>query len=424
MNNASRSTTPLADRFRPTTFDDMVGQSHLVGERGALRSLVATGRLRSMVFFGPPGCGKTTAAAIIAEQSGMLLRRLNATSASLADVRKVADEADSLLGQNGVILYLDEIQYFNKKQQQSLLEYVEDGRITLVTSTTENPYFYVYDALLSRCSVFEFKPVTAAEIRPRLDAVLASLRESGECEAAFSDDALDFIAGCAGGDVRRALTLLELTLACAEGSGSDTVDEDFVRSVTPSLAAGRFDADGDVHYDLLSCLQKSIRGSDPDAALFYLAKLLEGGDIISPIRRLLVIASEDIGQAYPMAAVIVKACCDAAKELGLPEARIPLANAVVTLATAPKSNTAYAALDAASADIRAGRGVNVPTHLQSPLFKGYRYPHDFVNDWCRQQYLPDDLRDRRYYEFGENKTEQAAKAYWERVRGEGERKKK
>ena len=428
MNNATRNTSPLAARFRPTTFDEMVGQSHLVGEHGALRSLVSTGRLRSMVFFGPPGCGKTTAAAIIAEQSGMLLRRLNATSASLADVRKVADEADSLLGRNGVILYLDEIQYFNKKQQQSLLEYVEDGRITLVTSTTENPYFYVYDALLSRCSVFEFKPVTAAEIRPRLDAVLAELRASGETDARFTDGALDFIAGCAGGDVRKALTLLELTLACAEGGGDarrdEPIDEDFVRSVTPSVAAGRFDADGDVHYDLLSCLQKSIRGSDPDAALFYLAKLLEGGDIISPIRRLLVIASEDIGQAYPMAAVIVKACTDAAKELGLPEARIPLANAVVTLATAPKSNTAYLGLDAAAADIRAGKGVSVPRHLQSPLFKGYRYPHDFVNDWCVQQYLPDDLADRRYYEFGENKTEQAAKAYWERVKSEGERKKK
>lgn len=433
MNNAARNTSPLANRFRPKSFDEMVGQSHLVGERGALRALVSTGRLRSMIFFGPPGCGKTTAASIIAEQSGMLLRRLNATSASLADVRKVAEEADSLLGQNGVILYLDEIQYFNKKQQQSLLEYVEDGRITLVTSTTENPYFYVYDALLSRCSVFEFKSVTGAEIRPRLDAVLAELRAGGETDATFTSEALDFIAGCAGGDVRKALTLLELTLACAdgagkaegaEGAGGVTVDEDFVRSVTPSVAAGRFDADGDVHYDLLSCLQKSIRGSDADAALFYLARLLEGGDIISPIRRLLVIASEDIGQAYPMAAVIVKACTDAAKELGLPEARIPLANAVVTLATAPKSNTAYAALDAASADIRAGKGVTVPPQLQSPLFKGYRYPHDYVNDWCRQQYLPDDLCSRRYYEFGENKTEQAAKAYWERVKGEGERKKK
>ena len=422
MNNANRPAAPLADRFRPKDFDSMVGQSNLVGKRGALRALVASGHIRSMVFFGPPGCGKTTAATIIAEQSGMLLRCLNATSASLADVHKVAAEADSIMGQNGVILYLDEIQYFNKKQQQSLLEYVEDGRITLITSTTENPYFYIYDALLSRTSVFEFKPVTAADIRPRLDAVLAELRENGETDAQFTDGALDFIAGCAGGDVRKALTMLELALSLADG-GAAQIDEDALRAVTPSVAAGRFDAAGDAHYDLLSCLQKSIRGSDPDAALFYLAKLLEGGDIISPCRRLMVIASEDIGQAYPMAAVIVKACVDSAKELGLPEARIPLANAAVTLATAPKSNTAYAGLDRAAADIRAGKGVSVPRHLQSPLFKGYRYPHDFVNDWCRQEYLPDDLRGAKYYEFGENKTEQAAKAYWERVKGEGEKKK-
>ena len=420
MNNANRSTAPLADRFRPTDFDSMVGQSHLVGKRGALRAVVASGRIRSMVFFGPPGCGKTTAASIIAEQSGMLLRRLNATSASLADVHKVAAEADSIMGRNGVILYLDEIQYFNKKQQQSLLEYVEDGRITLITSTTENPYFYVYDALLSRTSVFEFKPVTAADIRPRLDAVLAELRENGETDATFTDGALDFIAGCAGGDVRKALTALELSLSLADGG---EIDEETVRNVTPSVAAGRFDAAGDVHYDLLSCLQKSIRGSDPDAALFYLAKLLEGGDILSPCRRLLVIASEDIGQAYPMAALIVKACVDSARELGLPEARIPLANAAVMLATAPKSNTAYAGFDRAAADVRAGKGVSVPRHLQSPLYKGYRYPHDFVNDWCRQQYLPDDLAGAKYYEFGENKTEQAAKAYWERVKAEGEKKK-
>lgn len=434
MNNYKYKNTPLADRMRPSSFDEMVGQRHLVGKGGALRSLVEAGRIPSMVFFGPPGCGKTTAASIIAQRSGMELRCLNATTAALADIRKVAQESDSVLGSNGILLYLDEIQYFNKKQQQSLLEYIEDGRITLISSTTENPYYYIYDALLSRLSVFEFKPVTAEDVASRLKDVTRELTgkepipdgipaEAVKGKSALTEGAIRFIAGCAGGDVRRALTMLELSLSCAEGGKVDLIDEDFVRSLTPSVAAGRFDADGDVHYDLLSALQKSIRGSDPDAALFYLAKLLEGGDIISPCRRLMVIASEDIGQAYPMAAVIVRACVESAKELGLPEARIPLANATVTLATAPKSNTAYSGLDAAAADIRAGMGVEIPEILKSPRFKGYRYPHDYVNDYCRQEYLPADLRGRKYYEFGQNKTEQAAKAYWDGVKSAPERKK-
>ena len=255
MNNYTYKNAPLADRSRPSSFDEMVGQAHLIGKNGALRALVASGRIPSMVFFGPPGCGKTTAASIIASLSGMELRCLNATTAALADIRKIADEADSVIGQGGILLYLDEIQYFNKKQQQSLLEYIEDGRITLISSTTENPYYYIYDALLSRLSVFEFKPVTASDIIPRLRAVF---EESGESALSFTGEAYAFIAGCAGGDVRRALTMLELSVNCAKGSGTDTVDEEFVRSLTPSVAAGQFDADGDVHYDLLSALQKSI----------------------------------------------------------------------------------------------------------------------------------------------------------------------
>ena len=399
---------PCADRIRPSDFDGVVGQQHLVGKNGVLRKMCEHGHITSMIFFGPPGTGKTTCASIIAQKSGMELRRLNATTASLDDVKAVAAETSGIFAQNGILLYLDEIQYFNKKQQQSLLEYLEDGRITLIASTTENPYYYIYDALLSRCSVFRFKPVSADDMLPLLRRVSNELTGGG-----ITEEALRFIAGCSQGDVRRAVTLLD----CAAGISDGEITEEDVRSFVPDVAAGCFDSNGDVHYDLLSCLQKSIRGSDPDAAVFYLARLLEGGDLLSPCRRLLVIASEDIGQAYPMAAAITYACVESAKALGLPEARIPLANAVVMLATAPKSNTAYCAVNEAAEDIKRGRGLDIPEHLKSPLFKGYVYPHDFPNDWTEQQYLPSDIRTKRYYRFGENKNEQAAKAYWEKIKG-------
>lgn len=399
--------TPAADRLRPSDFDQVAGQQHLVGENGILRRLSDSGHFGSMIFFGPPGTGKTTCATIIAQKSGMELRRLNATTASLSDVKSVAAETEGLLGQNGILLYLDEIQYFNKKQQQSLLEYIEDGRITLIASTTENPYYYIYDALLSRCSVFEFRPVSARDVFVHLQRVADTL-----CGNGADEKALQYVASVCGGDVRRALTMLECASAAADG----TVTEEIVHALTPSVMAGSFDRDGDVHYDLLSALQKSIRGSDPDAAVFYLARLLEGGDLISPCRRLQVIASEDIGAAYPMAAAITRACVESARELGLPEAQIPLANAAVMLATAPKSNTAYAAINAAFADVRAGKGREVPHHLRSPKFEGYIYPHDYPGRWVDQQYLPTDLKDRQYYQFGENKTEQAAALYWEKVK--------
>ncbi len=415
------NTSPTADRLRPESFDDMVGQERLVGKNGVLRRILASGSIPSMIFFGPPGTGKTTAAFIIAKASGMELRRLNATTASLSDIREVTKETEGIFGTSGILLYLDEIQYFNKKQQQSLLEFIEDGRITLIASTTENPYYYIYDALLSRCSVFEFRPVTAVELLPRLRQAVAILSgEDPDRPLTADDGALLRIASMAAGDVRRAIGYIESAYAYLKGGdGEMHITDETVDLFTNSVSAGNFDRDGDVHYDLLSALQKSIRGSDPDAAVFYLAKLLEGGDLISPCRRLMVIASEDIGAAYPMAAVIVRACIDSARELGLPEARIPLANAAVMLATAPKSNTAYSAFDMAAADIKAGRGTTMPEHLRSPLFKGYKYPHDYTYDYIPQQYLPDDLKGRRYYAYGDNKTEQTAKAYWDKAEAEG-----
>lgn len=403
---------PIADKLRPTSFDEIAGQAHLVSEKGVIRRMLKSGRLTNMIFFGPPGTGKTTVANIIAKNSDMQLYRLNATTASLSDVKEVIAQSSSVFSSSGTLLYLDEIQYFNKKQQQSLLEYIEDGRVTLIASTTENPYFYIYDALLSRCSVFEFKRVASSDMIPLMRRAIVALNEEASLDKDADDDALEFLASCSGGDVRHALTLLEGAYYASEGK----ITKDTAKEFIPTVSAGSFDRDGDVHYNLLSALQKSIRGSDPDAAVFYLAKLLEGGDIISACRRLQVIASEDIGLAYPQAASITYALCASARELGLPEARIPLANCAVMLATAPKSNTAYQAINSAIEDIHNGLGQNVPEHLKSPLFKGYKYPHGYPNDYVEQQYLPNDIKDKKYYSYGENKNEQAAKAYWDNVK--------
>ncbi len=409
----SQMSIPLADRVRPRSFDEMIGQEKLIGRNGVLRRMVDTGHITNMIFFGPPGTGKTTAANIIAERSGMTLRKLNATTASIADVKEVIDETGTLLGSGGILLYLDEIQYFNKKQQQSLLEYIEDGRITLIASTTENPYFYVYNAIISRSAVFEFSPVTPSEISKAILRALDVLNGS-DGSVTIEPDALEALAGCGAGDVRRSLGLLENAYYLVADI-TNVISKSTIDDLTPKVL-GSFDRAGDVHYDLLSCLQKSIRGSDPDAAIFYLAKLLEGGDLISACRRLQVIASEDIGLAYPMAAAITRACVESARELGLPEARIPLANAALMLATAPKSNSAESAIDRASQDINSGKGQTLPKHLQSPKFEGYKYPHMFENHWVEQQYLPDDLQHAKYYDFGANKSEQTAKAYWEQVK--------
>ncbi len=404
---------PIADILRPTSFSQVAGQEHLVSARGVITRMLGSGRISNMIFFGPPGTGKTTVANIIAKNSQMELFKLNATTATLSDIKEVIAQSDSVFSSKGILLYLDEIQYFNKKQQQSLLEFIEDGRVTLIASTTENPYFSIYDALISRCSVFEFKHVSAKEIIPVLKRALDELNKESSLSKTASDDALEFLAGCAGGDVRHALTLFEGAYFASENEITENIAREFI----PSVSAGMFDRDSDVHHNLLSGLQKSIRGSDPDAAIFYLARLLEGGDIISACRRLQVIASEDIGLAYPQAAQITYALCQSAKELGLPEARIPLANCAIMLATAPKSNTAYLAIARANEDIKSGKGQETPIHLQAPLFKGYKYPHDFSNDYVEQQYLPDDIKNAKYYEYGSNKTEQAAKSYWEAIKG-------
>ena len=397
----------LADLLRPKTFDDIVGQEHLFGNRGVIRRMVESGRITNKIFYGPPGIGKTTAAEIIAAQSGMQFRRLNATSASLSDVKAVLSETNNVFGAGGILLYLDEIQYFNRKQQQSLLEYMEDGRVTLISSTTENPHFYVYNAILSRASLFEFKPVSPSAIIPALRRALDYLNgESGTAKTA-SDALLEKIGRATGGDVRRAIGLLENTFFAADG---ELCEEDMMSF---STSVGNFN--DDTHFDLLSCLQKSIRGSDPDATAFYVAKLVAAGELLALCRRLQVIASEDIGLAYPQAAAITRACCESAVELGLPEGRIPLINAALMLATSPKSNSAYLALGAAMQDVSDGKGVVVPTHLQSPLFKGYRYPHDYPDHYVAQQYLPDDLRGKKYYQPAPNKQEAAAAAYWEGV---------
>ena len=404
---------PLADRLRPTSFDEVAGQTHLVGKNGVLRRLTERGRIPNLIFYGPPGTGKTTVAKIIAKIAGMQLFMLNATTASVSDVKEVLSSTGNLFSDGGTLLYLDEIQSFNKKQQQSLLEFMEDGRITLIASTSENPYYYVYNALLSRSSVFEFKSLRPEECVPTLRRAVNLLNEDFGTDKKVDDALLKGVAAACGGDVRMSIGVIENAFYISDGE----ITDESVSSLIPTVV-GHYDRDGDVHYDLLSCLQKSIRGSDPDAAVFYLARLLASGDILSVCRRLLVIANEDVGCAYPLAASIAYACCESAKAVGLPEAAIPLANATVILATLPKSNSSYTAYHRACEDMAKGLGSTVPEHLQSPDFKGYLYPHDYKNNFVIQDYLPYDLVGRRYYEFGTNKTEQAAKAYYDMIRAE------
>lgn len=415
---------PLADEIRPDNLSEVVGQRHILGANGLLRRIIEGGTVPNLIFYGPSGTGKTTVANLIAKKTKRPLHRLNATTASISDIKDIIGDIGTMLAPEGVLLYLDEIQYFNKKQQQSLLEFMENGKITLIASTTENPYFYVYNAVLSRATVFEFKPVTAEDVRPAVERGIQIMSARLECQVVCESGVVAHIASACGGDVRKAMNAIELLLGSAwrEGEVLRITLED--AQMAAQRSAMRYDRAGDDHYDILSALQKSIRGSDPDAGLHYLARLLEAGDLLSACRRLMVMASEDVGLAYPQAVSIVKGCIDAANMLGLPEAQIPLAQAVVLLATAPKSNSACAGIHRAMADVQAGKSGDYPRHLQNKHAdssgleqeQGYRYPHDFPNHYVKQQYLPDQIKDANYYNFGDNKTEQAAKRYWDEIK--------
>ena len=418
---------PLADRIRPQSINEVVGQHHLLDEGKPLRRIIDGGKIPNMIFYGPSGVGKTTVASIIAERTDMRLHRLNGTTASTTDLKEVFNEIGSIAAMGGILLYLDEIQYFNKRQQQSLLEFIENGSVTLIASTTENPYFYIYNAILSRCTVFEFKPVEVSDIEGAVRRAASFLSQEMSTDVEISDEAVGIIAAGCGGDVRKSINALELCVLSGDTAddGTITVTAEIARELS-QRSSMRYDRDGDAHYDILSAFQKSMRGSDADAALHYLARLLIAGDLPSACRRLMVCACEDVGLAYPQIIPIVKSCVDAALQVGLPEARIPLADAVVMVALAPKSNTANCAIDAAWADIESGKVGNIPSNLQDGHYAGaqkmgkaigYKYPHDYPDRWVAQQYLPDILKDTKYYQYGDNKNEQAFRAYWEKIKG-------
>ena len=415
---------PLADLLRPQTLDDVFGQEHILGKGAVLRRLIDSGKIPNMIFYGPSGTGKTTVANIIAKQTNRTLYKLNATTASTADIKEIVAQLDTFMAPNGVLLYLDEIQSFNKKQQQSLLEHIENGKITLIASTTENPYFYVFNAILSRSTIFEFKQIDSAAALNAVRRAVSYMEERTALTAEAEAGALEYIASSCGGDLRKAMNAVEVLFSAGQPQGDKiclTLED--AKAVTQKSAL-RADRDGDNFYDLLSAMQKSIRGSDPDAACHYLARLLEAGQMQAACRRLMVIAAEDVGLAYPQIIPIVNACVDMALKIGMPEARIPLGDAAILMATSPKSNSGHIALDAALADVRRGRGRSFPRHLQNmhadsytmEREQGYQYPHDYPNHWVRQQYLPDDLVGTRYYEYGPNKLEQAAKQYWDIVK--------
>ena len=412
---------PLADRIRPKKIEDMVGQKHLLSEGKTLYNILSSGELPNLIFYGPSGVGKTTLASIIAKTTNRHIVKLNGTTASTADIKEAVSKLNTMLAPNGILLYLDEIQYFSKKQQQTLLEYMETGEITLIASTTENPYFYIYNALLSRATVFEFKPVEADEIEKAVKRAFDFLGEERQKEVELEDNVIKIIANSCGGDVRKSINAAELCLLASNGG---KVTDDIAKDLGQSSSM-KYDKNGDEHYDILSAFQKSMRGSDPDAALHYLARLLEAGDLASATRRLMVCACEDVGLAYPQIIPIVKAAVDIAFQVGLPEARIPLGDAVVLVCTSPKSNTAHIALDEAIEDVRKFGALPIPRQLQNMHFDGednknkgqfYLYPHNYENAWVEQQYLPDKLKNKKYYQYGNNKNEKAAEAYWKNIK--------
>ena len=414
---------PLSDILRPTTIEEMVGQRHLLGEGKLLRAIADGREIPNMIFYGPSGVGKTTLARILSEKSDRKLYKLNATTASISDIKEIIAGINPFNAPNGILLYLDEIQYFNKKQQQSLLEFIENGSITLIASTTENPYFYVYNAILSRCTVFEFKPISPEEMIPFMRRALEYLESQHGFAIVCSEENLRKIAFSCGGDVRKCCNCIEI-ISLALTKDQPEITDAMIREAA-QRSGNHYDRDGDYHYDLLSAFQKSIRGSDPDAALVYLARLLDAGNLISPCRRLMVIAAEDLGLAYPQAVSIVKSCVDCAQALGLPEARLPLAEAVILLATAPKSNSVIEAIDAAMADVSGGKGQVIPANLQDRHYSGaeklghgdgYIYPHPFPNHYVAQNYMPEDLAGKQYYQHGDNKLENASYEYWKKIK--------
>ncbi len=417
---------PLADRIRPDCLEDVVGQRHLLGEGKALYNLIMSGEIPNLIFYGPSGVGKTTVASIIANATKKSLRKLNGTNASTQDIKDIVAELDTFSAPNGILLYLDEIQYFNKRQQQSLLEYIENGKITLIASTTENPYFYIYPAILSRSTVFEFKPIEKDDVIPAVERGFNILSVENDISLNLEDGVLKKIANGCGGDVRKALNSVENCFyAALTVDGEKTITLDLAQQLTQKNAV-RYDREGDEHFDIISAYQKSMRGSDPDAALHYLARLLEAGDLPSACRRLMVCACEDVGLAYPQIIPIVKSCVDIAQAVGLPEARIPLADAVVLVATSPKSNSAYEAVNLAVSDVQNGNYGPIPRQLQNVHYDGddvknkgqnYIYPHNYENHWTYQQYLPDAIKNKQYYTYGPNKNEQAFKAYWDKIKG-------
>ena len=418
---------PLAEKVRPQNLNEVFGQKHILGENKILNRIVRSGAINNMIFYGPPGVGKTTVANIIANKINKKFYKLNATTASLKDIQDIGREFDTFMGRDGVVLYLDEIQNFNKKQQQSLLEYIEDGRITLIASTTENPYFYIFKALLSRSTIFEFKPISEDDVKKAIyRAISIRSKDYNEIKLDVKVEAVDYLASYCNGDVRKAINGLEVALNSTKpnSEGIILIDLDVVRDSTQSKVIG-YDSDGDAHYDILSAFQKSIRGSDADAAIHYLARLVKAGDLISICRRLQVIAAEDIGLAYPQASLIVKSLVDSARELGFPEARIPLAEATILLATSPKSNSAYLAIDSALNDLENMTIGDIPNHLKDAHYSGackmgrgveYKYPHSYPNHYVNQQYLPDNIKNKVYYEYGDNKFEKVTKDYWDRIK--------